>query len=511
MICTATGVTSQATSIQGSVPSLIEATAQGAAGVPGSPAAAVDVTFQQLFQAAGDTLLQATAKAATSVTPAIAGIAGCPSVSVLSDSPSVAGSSVLKASAPTQLATDSPVEDAPSPIPGVPVTAGPAPVASADANAAAKLQPESSADSKLESPDVPSEAEPREKLSGRTHPDHVHARRGEVRHATTSHAAFTTADPVSGLPSATDPSATDPSANLQASVVPVLGSQAWVATRVAAAGPASSADGKGIQASAGPHNTLTVPTPRVSIPDAADEDAIAVPTTTLAGQQTRTNTRDSDSDRHGEAVPAAALAAESSLKTHGPSHAQLTPVAEQAVTFRSSFLGQEVTHQDSMPRTIEAMDTGADAPAVSTSGSTAKHLEVSLRDLALGDISVRAEMKDGVVHASVIGNHAGSALTASALHQFLEGSQVAVHKVHVETSVSSGGARTVSTFRADADSSGAAAEQHASSRDERARQKWAGRQDPAPAEQDAGRTVHASTSLVPHTQQGRGQTLSVRI
>jgi hypothetical protein len=74
---------------------------------------------------------------------------------------------------------------------------------------------------------------------------------------------------------------------------------------------------------------------------------------------------------------------------------------------------------------------GAETLDLSTAGAPVNHLDLQWKDGALGSISVRAEMREGALHAIVNGAHITSVVSTAELHQFLEESRIPVHSLQV--------------------------------------------------------------------------------
>jgi|GEM_PF-6990209 len=134
---------------------------------------------------------------------------------------------------------------------------------------------------------------------------------------------------------------------------------------------------------------------------------------------------DSDvlSDAGGHVVASTGLSG-----THG--EAVAASVLNPDANFRSSFLNDAVQHAapsamaESLPKNEGASATEVVRPL--------RHLAVDFQDDAIGQVSVRAEMRDGMLHASVTGLRSDSLVNASSLHEFLQQSQVQVHNVSIE-------------------------------------------------------------------------------
>lgn len=75
--------------------------------------------------------------------------------------------------------------------------------------------------------------------------------------------------------------------------------------------------------------------------------------------------------------------------------------------------------------------TPADTQMPSAISGPVNHLDLQWKDGALGDVSVHAEMREGVLHAVVNSSHVGSAVSPTELHQFLEDSRIPVHSLQV--------------------------------------------------------------------------------
>ena len=188
-------------------------------------------------------------------------------------------------------------------------------------------------------------------------------------------------------------------------------------------------------------------TPDAQLPDAQVEDAAAV-----GGVK-----RDKASARDGDLAVAPLSPATDVGQGTMAVQPQREHMPEQGATFRSSFLDESSRSGGDFGAKAQDAITLAEEPRTTpeTQGSV-KHLEISLNDARLGEISVRAEMKDGMLHASVLGRHADSVLTASALHQYLDQNQVEVHRVRVETASGGGVQKFVSTssFRSESATGG---------------------------------------------------------
>lgn len=107
------------------------------------------------------------------------------------------------------------------------------------------------------------------------------------------------------------------------------------------------------------------------------------------------------------------------------------PVPQAAVVFHASLLHQGKSDVPIAIPDEESTSPPTETMSASLASSPVNHLDLQWKDGALGSISVRAEMREGSLHATVNGSHVGSAVSVTDLHQFLEDNRVAVHSLQV--------------------------------------------------------------------------------
>jgi hypothetical protein len=112
----------------------------------------------------------------------------------------------------------------------------------------------------------------------------------------------------------------------------------------------------------------------------------------------------------------------------------LTKQAESSIEHRASgdLLTTSIAKSDSTPDVMPVQATPV------------RRLEIALNDPLLGSMDVRAEMRGGALHATLIGAQDGAAASMPALHQFLQQHDVTVHTL-TYTTVGEGVAATGST------------------------------------------------------------------
>ncbi|WP_047487953.1 hypothetical protein [Terriglobus sp. TAA 43] len=107
------------------------------------------------------------------------------------------------------------------------------------------------------------------------------------------------------------------------------------------------------------------------------------------------------------------------------------PVPPTSVVFHLSLLREEGSNVQLAIPDDESMLPTSETTAVSDLRSPVNHLDLQWKDGALGSISVRAEMREGSLHATVNGSHVSSTVSVTDLHQFLEDNRIAVHSLQV--------------------------------------------------------------------------------
>jgi hypothetical protein len=112
----------------------------------------------------------------------------------------------------------------------------------------------------------------------------------------------------------------------------------------------------------------------------------------------------------------------------------LTKQAESSIEHRASsdFLSASIAKADSTPDVLPPQATPV------------RRLEIALNDPLLGNMDVRAEMRGGALHATLIGTQDSAAASMPALHRFLQQHDVTVHTL-TYTTVGEGVAATGST------------------------------------------------------------------
>ncbi len=110
-------------------------------------------------------------------------------------------------------------------------------------------------------------------------------------------------------------------------------------------------------------------------------------------------------------------------------HAAVTPHAVGA-SFSLAF-GNTATHDVPSVATgtnpVTRAGASAELPSLpATSSAPLKKLEVSVQDPVLGAVGVQAEMRGGVLHASVSGSQEAVGASMSSLHHYLQDQQIAV-------------------------------------------------------------------------------------
>lgn len=98
--------------------------------------------------------------------------------------------------------------------------------------------------------------------------------------------------------------------------------------------------------------------------------------------------------------------------------------------FRASIVSESHSSEPFQRLHGEA-DELPDPVAQPVHASPMHRLDLQWSDAGLGVVSLKAEMRDGVLHADVKSEHASSCVNATELHQFLEEARVVVHSLHV--------------------------------------------------------------------------------
>ncbi len=215
-----------------------------------------------------------------------------------------------------------------------------------------------------------------------------------------------------------------------AEAVPSQGLPQAVATNahVAEASP----QGKGVKAAmaATSPQASSSPAQPVSLPAAKQQDAtlnsVAVP---LSAQSARPSLQDGThqvstrGEAHASSVsdPFAQIPAQAAGAPHG-----------EGASFSLS-LGAPTEHDGdaatSAPNTGTASHAGTSSDALTPAPSIStpvKRLEVAMQDPVLGNVAVHAEMRGGVLHASLSGSQEAIGASLSSLHHYLQEQQVAV-------------------------------------------------------------------------------------
>lgn len=134
-------------------------------------------------------------------------------------------------------------------------------------------------------------------------------------------------------------------------------------------------------------------------------------------------------------VPPGVVAIENTPKTAravGPREVSFVASTPQPAAIFHASLVREVksTGTLTVPDEDSALTT-AETQMSSVVSGPVSHLDLQWKDGALGNVSVRAEMREGVLHAVVNGSHVSSAVSPTELHQFLEDSRIPVHSLQV--------------------------------------------------------------------------------
>ncbi|MEZ2345947.1 hypothetical protein [Terriglobus sp. RCC_193] len=104
---------------------------------------------------------------------------------------------------------------------------------------------------------------------------------------------------------------------------------------------------------------------------------------------------------------------------------------QPAAIFHASLLRETRSNGSFIVSDDEPTLTAAETLTPSTVSAPVSHLDLQWKDGMLGDISVRAEMREGVLHAVVNGSHVSSSVSPAELHQFLEESRIPVHSLQI--------------------------------------------------------------------------------
>lgn len=119
------------------------------------------------------------------------------------------------------------------------------------------------------------------------------------------------------------------------------------------------------------------------------------------------------------------------IRTVSPRESPFIASPQPAAVFHASL-----TREANLNRSVTNSDNDSplmpeETPALSTISAPVSHLDLQWKDGTLGNVSVRAEMREGVLHAVVNGSHVSSAVSPTELHQFLEDSRIPVHSIQV--------------------------------------------------------------------------------
>lgn len=192
-----------------------------------------------------------------------------------------------------------------------------------------------------------------------------------------------------------------------------------------------------------------------------------------------------------------------------PSFVPATP--QPAAVFHAS-LTREVKSTGSLTASDDEPSlTAAEPPVSSAVGAPVNHLDLQWKDGTLGNVSVRAEMREGVLHAVVNSSHVSSAVSPTELHQFLEESRIPVHSLQVNGVEGVKHISEAGPFDANT-AAGNGAQSSLSYRDESSRSSARGQETRNKAN-DADEVEPTSVSAVPmtHSVQPQMNRLSIHI
>jgi hypothetical protein len=91
-----------------------------------------------------------------------------------------------------------------------------------------------------------------------------------------------------------------------------------------------------------------------------------------------------------------------------------------------------ITH-NTVHDAVQASSLADDATTVPQAMPAVRHLEVAVNDPMLGNVGIRAEIRNGALHASITGAITEIATAAPALHQYLQQHNVELHSVSFTT------------------------------------------------------------------------------
>jgi hypothetical protein len=166
------------------------------------------------------------------------------------------------------------------------------------------------------------------------------------------------------------------------------------------------------------------------------------PTKVVAGSSQ--TTADTDEKEEGNSDQGGALFADKIASAAGVQHSHLfnadavpQPMAPADVSFRFSLHDVAQTSHaitnNTVHEAVQASAFASDGNAAPQDMPAVRHLEVALNDPMLGNVGIRAEMRNGALHASITGAVNEIATAAPALHQYLQQHNVELHSVSFST------------------------------------------------------------------------------
>ncbi len=177
--------------------------------------------------------------------------------------------------------------------------------------------------------------------------------------------------------------------------------------------------------------------PLQSAPKTADAPA---PALTIAARPHSVSTHAQSADQDEETLEATPDSDSPAQPTFSSlpawTHLGLQAPRPDGVSFVPSLTGDVTlrhatgsTAADQLSTIAVSSSTGIATPPQQHVAAPAQRLEVAVNDPVLGRVDVRAEMRGGVLYASVAGGESSVANAMPALHQFLQEHQVAVHSL----------------------------------------------------------------------------------